>query len=86
MITNEEFVERTMRRLVLRRSQRNITVKGGQRTPGTGEWSLATIPYSREELALFGSIESDLRTLLIIFGEQAEGMGLPKDSTWTVGT
>lgn len=67
MITNEEFAERAMRRLVLRRAQRNITVKDGQRDPETGEWSLATIPYTVQELELIGSIESDLLALLNLF-------------------
>lgn len=85
MITNEEFVERAIRRLVLRRAQRNITVKGGQRTPRTGEWSLATIPYTPEELALFESIESDLIALLNIFGERIASQQT-EAATWTVGT
>ena len=87
MISIDEFAGRTLRNIKLRREQllRNITVKDGQSDqPG---WSgCVTTPYTDNELELLRSIESDLRTLLILFDDQAEKIGLPKGSTWTVGT
>lgn len=87
MISIDEFAERTLRNIKLRRVQlqRNITVKGG--VIGAQGWSdCVTSPYTDEELELLRSIESDLRTLLIVFDQHAEKIKLPKDSTWTDGT
>lgn len=88
MISIDEFAERILRNIKLRREQllRNITVKDGHPRPETGWSGSVTTPYTVDELELLRSIESDLRTLLILFDDQAEKIGLPKDTTWTVGT
>lgn len=87
MVSRDEFAERTLRNIKLRREQllRNITVKGGHPATETA-WECSTTSYTADELELLRSIESDLRTLLILFDDQAEKIGLPKDSMWTVGT
>lgn len=87
MITNEEFVGRTLRNIKLRRTTllRNITGTDGTQTPPEAK-SSGTVPYTLPERELLRSIESNLDALLILFDETADNIALQKGAAWTAGT
>lgn len=77
MISNAEFVYRTLRNVKLRRSHllRNITVRDGVTNPQRGRSAhppIGTVPYTSDELDLLRSIESNLEELLNLFDRRTE--------------